>query len=399
MEKLSFNIIANGVWGPEGLSGSDDIFINFAKVFQKKGYEVNLFTWEDGFEMCRDNGLKKANFYLIKLRRFQKFGFYPLYLLRTLAGVRKVKEAIDSGKFKNKKVIVYSASDFYPDSIPGYFFKKWLPSAKWVAGFYLFAPHPFKGFRASYQRGLTFPKFGDLVYWLSQKLIFWLVKKRADLICVTSQPDVKPFVKAGRKPKDILVVKGGIDYQPLKKFQKPVEKIYDAVFVGRFHPQKGVVEMVDIWQEVVRKRPRAKLAVIGLGPMEERMRQKIKKYRLEKKIKFLGPLLGDERNQILQQSRVVLHPAVYDSGGMAPASALACGLPGVSFDLPVFKTYYPQGFLRAKTGESKAFAAQILALLENKSLYAKMSREAIKEAQTWDWQARAELFLERIKSL
>lgn len=55
-------------------------------------------------------------------------------------------------------------------------------------------------------------------------------------------------------------------------------------------------------------------------------------------------MLGDKRNRVLQQSRIILHPAVYDSGGMVAASGLVCGLPGVSFNLPVFKTITQGGF-------------------------------------------------------
>lgn len=398
MGEISINIIANGVWGPEGLSGGDNIFINFVKELQKLGHEVNIFTWEDGEEMCRDNGLKRINFYTVKLRKFQKLGFYLLYILRTIAGIRKIKEVINSGKFKNKKVIIYSASDFYPDSIPGYFFKRWLPEAKWIAGFYLFAPNPFKGYRGSYKNKLMMPKFRDLVFWLSQKPIFWLVRKKADLICVTSEPDVAPFVKAGRKPEDVFVVKGGINYNYYLQFQKPVKKIYEAAFLGRFHLQKGVVEMIDIWKEVVKQKPKAKLALIGDGPMREEMEKKIKEYGLEKNVKFFGYILGEKRDRILQKSKVILHPAVYDSGGMAAASGLACGLPGVCFNLPVFKTYYPHGFLRVKTGDFKAFAQKIVSLLENKALYDKISKEAIEEATTWDWKQRVKIFLERIKN-
>lgn len=399
--KLSFNILANAVLGFEGLSGGDDIFINFAKQLVKKGIEVNVFTWKHGYLMCQKNSLgkKEANFFLSGAGRFEKLPFTLLYLIRSILGILKVREIIKRNQFKKKKVIIYSASDFYPDSLPGFFLKKWLPEAKWVAGFYLFAPNPLKGFRGAYKKTITFPKFKDLVYWFSQKPIFWLVKNYADMICVTSQPDVAPFVKAGRKLQEIFVVKGGVDYQHLKKFQQPAKKVYEAVFLGRFHPQKGVVEMIDIWHQVVKKKPRAKLAVIGLGPMEKEMKAKIKEYRLEKNIEFLGVKLGDERNQILQRSRIILHPAVYDSGGMAAASGLACGLPGVSFDLKLFETYYPHGFLRAKTGDVKAFAQRIIDLLENKALYAKMSQEAIEEAKTWDWKPRVENFLKRTEPL
>ena len=397
MKKLSVNLVTNAVWGYEGLSGGDNIFINFGKHLVKKGIEVNVFTWKHGFLMCQKNKLKGVNFFLSGAGRFERFPFPILYLIRTFLGIRKIREVINSGQFRDKKVIVYSASDFYPDSIPGFFFKKWLPKAEWVAGFYLFAPNPLKGFRRSYKRGLVFPKFKDLAFWFSQKPIFWLLSKYADLICVTSQPDVVPFVKMGRKREDIFVVKGGIDYNHLKKFQKPVKKIYDAVFVGRFHPQKGVVEMIDIWNEVVKEKPKAKLAIIGLGPMESQMRGKIKEYNLEKNIKFLGVMLGDKRNKVLQQSKIILHPAVYDSGGMAPVAGLACGLPGVSFDLEVFKTYYPKGFLRAKIGNVKEFAQNIVELLENKALFDKISNEAIEEAATWDWEERIKNFLNKVK--
>ncbi|MBI5465415.1 glycosyltransferase [Candidatus Gottesmanbacteria bacterium] len=382
MGKFSFNIIANGVWGPEGLSGGDNIFINFSKILQKLGHEVNVYTWEDGFELCQSHGLKDVNFNLWPVRKFKFLGFAGLYLLRTLKGCFEV---LRMKKPPKKKLFFYSASDFWPDSIPGFLMSRRL-KAKWIAGFYLFAPNPLSGVR-------------NFFYWFTQKPIFWLISKYADLICVTSEPDGEPFVKAGRKQEDTFVVKGGIDYQHLKELQKPAKKIYDAVFVGRFHPQKGVLEMIDVWKTVTDKLPGAKLAVIGVGPLENKMKEKVEKYGLMKNIDFLGPLIGDEKNKILQQAKIFLHPVIYDSGGMAPADGLACGLPGVCFDLPVFKSYYSQGFMRAQTGNTKIFAQKIIELLNDKMLYQKLSDEAILEARTWDWQNRVESFLAKVKDL
>jgi len=390
-KKVSFNIIANAVLGYEGLSGGDNIFINFAKQLVKRGIKVNVFTWKHGYLMCKKNGLteNEVNFFLSGAGKFENLPFPVLYLIRTILGILKVKEIIKKGKITKRAIVVYSASDFWPDSLPAFFFKKWMPKAKWIAGFYLFAPNPLRGFRGE-------KSFKNFFFWLTQKPIFWLVSKYADMICVTSEPDVAPFVKAGRKTADVFVVKGGVDYQHLKKFQKPAKKIYDAVFVGRFHPQKGVVEMIDIWNEVVKKKPLAKLAIIGLGDMEEKMRKKIKEYNLQGNIKFLGVMLGDDRNKILQQSKIILHPAVYDSGGMAAASGLACGLPGICFDLLVFKSYYPRGFLRAKIGDVKDFSQKVINLFEDDHLYNKMSREAIEEAKTWDWKIRADEIYQRL---
>lgn len=382
-DNLSFNIVANAVWGPEGLSGGDAIFIEIARFLVKRGVEVNIFTWEDGIELCQNNHLTGVNFHLISARKYPKFGFYPLYIMRTIMGIKKIKEVLTLQKIANKKVIIYSASDFWPDSMPAIFYKNRLRKSKWIAGFYLFSPRNLR----------------NLPFLLSQKIIFWLVAKYADLICVTSQPDISPFVQAGRKTDEIFVMRGGIDYEHLKKFQRPIEKIYDAVFVGRFHPQKGVLEMIDIWREVVKRRPRAKLALIGTGSLEKEMKKNIVKYSLDENVNFFGPLIGDDRNIILQQSRIVLHPAVYDSGGMAAASGLACGLPGVCFDLSVLKTYYPRGFLYAKIGNISDFADKVISLLKKPKLYEKLSREAVNEARGWDWEKRITLFTNKLSGL
>ncbi len=239
----------------------------------------------------------------------------------------------------------------------------------------------------------------NLPFFLSQKLAFLLICKFADLICVTSTPDIEPFIKAGRKKEDIFVIKGGINYQHLHNFQMPIEKIYDAVFIGRFHPQKGVTEMIDIWREVVKVKNQARLAIIGLGDLEDEMKKRIRQYKIENNVEFLGWLLDDRRNEVIQKSKVILHPAIYDSGGMAAALGLACGLPGVCFDLPVFNTYYPLGFLKAKVGDIKDFSEKILDLLNNKILYQKMREEAIVEAKTWDWEIRLKSIIKAMQKL
>ena len=50
--------------------------------------------------------------------------------------------------------------------------------------------------------------------------------------------------------------------------------------------------------------------------------------------------------RIFKDSKIVLHAAIYDSGGMAACEAMACELPGVSFDLPALKTCYPKGMFK-----------------------------------------------------
>lgn len=59
------------------------------------------------------------------------------------------------------------------------------------------------------------------------------------MVLVTSEPDVKKFVTKVRKEDKIIVVKGRVNLNLPKLVSEPKEKQYDAVFIGRLHPQKA----------------------------------------------------------------------------------------------------------------------------------------------------------------
>jgi glycosyltransferase involved in cell wall biosynthesis len=294
-----------------------------------------------------------------------------------------------------KSDIIYSSSDFLPDSIPGLIIKMRNKNAKWVASFYLFAPSPFS--KQSPYRGLQ--KMRGLFFYLSQIPIYWAIRKHANMVWVTSEPDRQRFVDAGLSPENVITVRGGVDTKTPASMPEPEEKKFDAVFIGRLHPQKGVLELIDIWKYVIQEKEEAKLAIIGVGNLEAELKQKIKKCGLEDEISLFGFKDGIDKLRIFKDSKIVVHPAIYDSGGMAACEAMACGLPGVSFDLPALKSYYPKGMLKTPCFDLKAFAENILKLLNDKALYEKTAKEALEWAKEWDWDERANELLRNIRQL
>lgn len=175
-------------------------------------------------------------------------------------------------------------------------------------------------------------------------------------------------------------------------------KIYDAVFQGRFHPQKGVLELIDIWKKVVDRKPDAKLVMIGDGPLMKSVKLKVKSAKLENNIILKGYLFdGEDKYRIFSQSKIVVHPAFFDSGGMAAAEAMAFGLPCVGFNLESYKYYYPEGMEKVKVGDLAAFADKVMELLQNNNLY----NRAAKQAQhligcNWSWDLRARQTLQAL---
>ena len=204
------------------------------------------------------------------------------------------------------------------------------------------------------------------------------------------------------KKNKVIVVLGGVGLKEIKKWKKKkrdLSKRYDAVFQGRFHPQKGVTELIDIWKKVVDKKPDAKLAMIGDGPLMENVKSKIKNLKLEDNIKLFGYVFdGDTKYRIFSQSKIVVHPAFYDSGGMASAEAMAFGVPAVGFDLESFKSYYPKGMIKVKTGDLDSFVVQVVRFLDNKKLRNKIGKEAMQMVQSsWSWDKRANKVLSYVK--
>jgi len=384
--------IANNNIG-DGLSGGDRIFTEFLKSWRHKG-ELTLVGAEEALALARTR--VDGSVRLIQSDRKSPASEVSLWALfghivrRLLLGLRAVRRLADD---LGACDVVYSVSDAYPDFFPALWLKRRFPEITWVAGYYLFAPPPWA--RDTPYKGRH--ALRGLLYWLMQRPSYWLVRRYADVVFVTSEPDVRPFVTRRRGSDRVLAVQGGVDITASEAYLTsgqviPVaQRRYDACFVGRFHFQKGVLILPAIWKRVCEKRPQARLAMIGVGQLEGAVRQKIADLGLAGAVDLLGFRDGAEKYEIFKQSKVIVHPATYDSGGMAAAEGMAWGLPGVSFDLESLKTYYPRGMVKVPCFDEQAFAAAILRLLDDEPSYRELAAAArALIVEVWDWRKRAE---------
>lgn len=269
-------------------------------------------------------------------------------------------------------------------------------NAKWIASCFLFVPNPFSA--ASSYKGSR--KFKGFLYYLSQKPICWLMQKYADMIWVTNELDRWRFIDGRRLTIDnVVAIYGGVDTKTPLSIPESREKKFDAIFIGRLVPEKGVLELIDIWKYVCEKKKDAKLAILGSGPLSIQVQNKIKQYGLAGNVKTFGFIDGVEKFRIIKDSKVVVHPSIMDSGGMAACEAMVCGLPGVSFDLESLKVYYPKGMLKIPCYDLKFFANQLLKLLEDETLYNSLSQEAMNFAKQWDWDIMAKETLNKVRKV
>jgi glycosyltransferase involved in cell wall biosynthesis len=372
----------------EGISGSDRIFIEFARNWSKNN-KVEITVFQDGYRMCLEQGLNAAGikYRVLPLKKWM-ISFVLQYITRIFLGI---KMGVTLNLETNSSVIVYSASEFWMDSLPAFILKLRYPNIKWVAAWYQTAPTPFKGFTEDQNSRYRINSF---FYYLVQLPVKPLFKKFADFILVNNKNEKKIFPEHNKRRK-VIIVHGAIDLEKIKRWRiryKSLPKIYDAVFQGRFHPQKGVLELIDIWKQVADKKPGAKLIMIGDGPLMRRVKLRIKELKQEDNIKLTGFLFdGDTKYKIFSQSKIVVHPSFYDSGGIAALEAMAFGLPCIGFNLMAYRHYYPKGMLKVDRGRLSIFADRIRQLLTDKKLYLKFKNETaglISNKFSWHYRSR-----------
>jgi glycosyltransferase involved in cell wall biosynthesis len=378
------------------MSGGDRIAIEFLKRWTHAFQEIVIVTTLAGRSMYVRNSLLEAS-YVVSTKLVLSSHSLPnnimLQALATMKSILLIPRLLRRTIRDN--MLVYSTSEFPGDFLPALILRLLRPRSIWLASFFLFAPSPF----SPENPYMGTRSFRAALWHMAQIPIFSLTRLFADLVFVTNEHDRHRFTNERLSAGRVIAIRGGVDLSLSQDVPESVVKSYDAVFVGRLHPQKGVLQLVEVWKLVCEKLPDAHLAIIGNGELELELSRRIAAYGLSTNIKLLGFVDGRDKIEIFKKSRIVLHPVIYDSGGMAPAEAFACGLPGICFDLNVLRSYYPQGMLRVPPYDIQKFADSVLQLLQSKDLYDRLSREGVELVSSWDWNTRASELLEAVKVL
>jgi glycosyltransferase involved in cell wall biosynthesis len=192
----------------------------------------------------------------------------------------------------------------------------------------------------------------------------------------------------------MFVSRVGIDSEYFENIEKAAPAC-DGVFLGRLSPSKGIFDLIEIWKKVAETLPKAKLVILGGGNQETKniLVRKIGDYKLEKNIELLGFLEDEKAYSILKSGKVFLSPSHEEGWGIAVAEAMACGLPVVSWDLPVYKNIFGNYAIQIEENNFDEFSSAVVKLLEDETLRFKTgsaNKEFIKK-YSWDAVAKKEM--------
>jgi glycosyltransferase involved in cell wall biosynthesis len=296
---------------------------------------------------------------------------------------------------------VYAPSDFLFDLLPALLCRWRNPGAKLVVCVFLIAPNPFKGYENVFGRGRRLPTVRGVLYYVTQWLSVFLARKAGATLLVLNSLDKDALVAMGAKPEKVHVVTMGVDGAFFDGVS-PVEEtpVYDGIFLGRLHPQKGLFDLVRIWRLVCDARPGSRLGVIGGGSdwWFAKLKQEIKDAGLDGCVDLLGFHQGAEKVRLLKAAGCFLMPSHYESFGQVAVEAMASGLPVVAYDLPIYREIFPTGMLKTPLDDVRAFADAVLAMLGDPARREAAVAQAHARAAVFDWAAIAAQEMELVNN-
>lgn len=370
----------------ESVSGGEIRFIEIAR--RVDDFDKIIVTSLLGKRLCEERELDAK--YLITTREKNVKNVLLTYCKRIIRALRlKIRT--------NRGDVLFSASDFLPDIIPPFILKLRNKSVGWVVSVYHLIPSPLKR-----PKGLALT---NVLSYFGQRVSLMLISRYADIVN-TEVTYVKERLSQEFKisPERIVVASGGINSACIDEVKFRGRKKYDACFLSRLHPSKGVVDLVEAWKIVCNYKKDAKLAITGnvlLTGAEKYVKELengIIEAGLKNNIDMLGFLSEEEKYRTLKTSKMLLHPSYEEGIPIVFYEAMYCGLPVITYYLPPYadiKDY----IVKVPLGNIKALAGEIIRILENDNLLCNLSNRGKKLAEEHTWDKVADNIISQIDSL
>ena len=135
------------------------------------------------------------------------------------------------------------------------------------------------------------------------------------------------------------VVNNGIDtnkfrFQPAFREEQRkklgIENDFVVCHVGRFDTVKNHTYIVDVFKELVALHPQSKLMLIGIGPLEDPIRNKVNELGMSDKVLFMGQI--PDVHRMLSAADAFLFPSLYEGLPLTLVEAQTAGLPVICSD-------------------------------------------------------------------
>lgn len=266
--------------------------------------------------------------------------------------------------------------------------------------------------------GNLFAKFLRIFFWIPvvcsqrstddwKKPFHWRLEKLTDFLCCITISNSKAgkkvlIEKAKISPKKVMYIPNGIELNQIKEKLKFLEKTSHKEIligsVGNLRKAKGYEYLIDAAAIVCNKTKNVKFLILGKGPLEDFLKEKIKKLGLEENIILCG-FVDDVYNYMVNFDIVVIS-SLWEGFPVVALEAMACGKPVIATnvgDLPEIVINGITGII-VEPEKPDQLAQAILELIVDKEKRENMGKKALEQVERFSHETMVRRYCEIYKT-
>jgi len=228
---------------------------------------------------------------------------------------------------------------------------------------------------------LSFPV--NYIGYFLEKYIFPILYKNINIIAI-SKSTKKELVKLSFKANKIFIVEPGVFINGgkliVKKYSKPT-----IVYLGRIKKYKRLDILINIFPQVLKEIPKARLIIAGWGSEAPFITDLAMKSKARRRIELIGPVSELEKRSYLAKSWVFVNPSLHEGWGISIIETNLLGTPAIAFNVPGLSDSIKNNFNGFLCKNEDEMVRAIIEILENDKMRKIMSENSKKWAIQYNW--------------
>jgi glycosyltransferase involved in cell wall biosynthesis len=190
--------------------------------------------------------------------------------------------------------------------------------------------------------------------------------------------------RVGYRDNEVSYISFGVDAARAAQIP-PQEKIYDAIWIGRVHRQKGIDDLLATLLHL--SKTVKDFRAVLVGNLRE-LQPRIESLGLAKCVEFSGFVSEDEKFRLFHASRVFLMTSRFEGSPRVVAEALVCGVPVVAYEVETYRAIFGEFMHYVTCFDVEAFkseAGRIIAdMRAGKNYLSKLDLGAFRLTHSWE---------------
>jgi len=242
---------------------------------------------------------------------------------------------------------------------------------------------------------------GSLRYRITKALESYVFKKAQAVTCICEglRQDI---IKRGIAENKITVIPNAVNIEKFTFGQKADENLKQQLglkdkvvlgFIGSFYAYEGIPLILDALPGIIKKQSEVRLLLVGGGPQEQTIKDKVKQLQLESYVIFTGRIPHDQVQDYYNQVDIFVYPRLAMRltelvTPLKPLEAMAQGRLVIASDVGGHKELisHNENGLLFKAGDKNSLAQCVLGLLDHSALQDKLrkkGRNYVEKERNW----------------